>query len=167
MGEKSKKKRLGFDDVMAMFTISVLIILTTIGVFMRYVLEQPIEWAEEVQSLFFIWTVFFGASSVMKAEGHVGIDIFVAYMPPKVQRVMRIIANVIVMVILVVLMVLGIMLSIGAWVKITPVLQVKYTFIDIAVPVGAVLMLIQLAKQTWREIAGEKGIKLGEGGSSR
>lgn len=151
--EPKQKRSLGFDDVMAMLTISILIIVTTANVFMRYVMHKPFEWSEEVQIILFIWTVFFGAASVMKAEGHVGIDIFVQYLPARAKKAIRIFDNLVVAVILIITSVLGIKLAIDAWVKITPILGIKYTFIDLAVPVGGVLMLYQIAKKTWREFS--------------
>lgn len=152
MFESEKEESLGFDDIMAMLCLSLLVIVTTVGVFMRYALERPLLWGEEVQILLFVWAVFFGAASVMKGDGHIGIDIFIQYLPPKILRAVHIFDNMIVLLILAVLTVLGVQLSIRGWVQMTPILAIKWTFMELAIPVGGVLMIYQLSKLTWREL---------------
>ncbi|HZK53752.1 MAG TPA: TRAP transporter small permease [Desulfosporosinus sp.] len=151
MDESRKEESLGLDDIMAMVFLSLLVIVTTLGVFMRYVVSQPLLWGEEIQILLFVWAIFFGASSVMKGEGHIGIDILIQFLPPKMLKGVHIFDNLLVMLILAVLTFLGVELSISGWAQFTPILKLKWTFMEMAIPVGGVCMIYQLAKLTWRE----------------
>jgi TRAP-type C4-dicarboxylate transport system permease small subunit len=63
----------------ALFAI---MIVVTIDVVMRYALNQPLEWAYDVISLYLMVSVFFFAlSDTLHEHGHVSIDVLVKYIP--------------------------------------------------------------------------------------
>ena len=56
-------------------------ILTLAQVFWRYVLEQPLQWSEEVARYCFVWVTFLGAATLMRlrwccAAASAGLDLF-------------------------------------------------------------------------------------------
>ncbi len=132
------------DDWLAkLFTLAI-VVITILAVFMRYVLNDPLQWIEEVLIALYLWSIMFGAVSAMKARGHVSIDVLVVALPKPVQRYVGYLNDVIGIVVLVTFGWLGLELSLAAGDKITPILGFKYTYIDLAVPVGAFWMAFYL-----------------------
>lgn len=147
-----KKVLLNIDDILASILVSVLILMTVTGVFMRYVLNNPLKWTEEASLALFVWFTLLGASSAMKKKLHISIDFFVEMLPEKFQKYVGFLVTIINFVVLSIIGILGYQLTLQASLKITPVLRVPYTYIYSAVPVGCVLMIISLALRVKDEI---------------
>ncbi|WP_099361240.1 TRAP transporter small permease [Fredinandcohnia onubensis] len=131
------------DDIISVIAISVISFLTIINVICRFVLNSPISWAEEITLGCFIWLVFIGISSAMKRDGHIGVDYFIQKMPKAMRNVCTIIgAAAIYFVLIYIFIYLGFELASQAGSKVTPVLGISYTYIDLAVPIGGFLTAI-------------------------
>lgn len=132
------------DDWLAkLFTLAI-VLITILAVFMRYILNDPLQWIEEVLIALYLWAIMFGAASAMKARGHVSIDALVTVLPKGVQRYVQYFNDILGIVVLVTFGWLGLQLALAAGDKITPILGFKYTYIDLAVPVGAFWMAFYL-----------------------
>jgi len=140
------------DDFLANIAIAAIMIITVIAVFMRYIANDPLQWIEEVLIALFIWAIMLGAASAMKNRQHVSIDAFTVLMPAKVQYAIRIINHLIMISVLSVFGVLGMQLAIEAQDKITPILSIKYMYIDIAVPIGAFWMVLHVMRHLYKDI---------------
>ena len=149
---KIKKNIMVLDDVLASVLLATLTLLTVANVFMRYIVHRPFQWAGEVTILLFIWTIMFGAASVMKREGHIGIDVFITPLPKGLQRVMRIFADLIIAVILVILIYFGTQLTLMSWNDVMPITGFKLGYETIAVPIGSAWMLLHALRNLWKEI---------------
>ncbi|OAS86005.1 MULTISPECIES: TRAP transporter small permease [Metabacillus] len=151
------------DDIIATLALAVIISLTVINVFLRFVLNSPVAWAEEISVGLFIWLVFVGMSSAMKRDNHIGVDYFVNKMPRPLKISAIIIrALAIYAALIYVLIYLGSSLTAQAHSKVTPILAISYQYIDIAVPIGGVLtaihftrLLIQSLKAELKKEGGE------------
>ncbi|MEH7222786.1 TRAP transporter small permease [Bacillus sp. JJ1566] len=131
------------DDIMSVFAISLISFLTIINVFCRFVLNDPISWAEEITLGCFIWLIFIGVSSAMKRDGHIGVDYLIQKMPKVMRNVCTVIgAAAIYFVLIYIFIYLGFQLAFQAGNKVTPVLGISYTYIDLAVPIGGLLTAI-------------------------
>lgn len=132
------------DDWLAkLFTVAI-VIITVAAVFMRYILNDPLQWVEEVLIALYIWAIMLGAASAMKSRGHVSIDAFVTLLPAGGQRWVQRFNDVVGIVVLVTFGWLGLQLGLMAGDKITPILGIKYMYLDLAVPVGAFWMALYL-----------------------
>ncbi len=63
----------------AVLAIDVLVVFAS--VIFRYVLHDPVDWAEEVARALMIVLVFFGAATVLARGQHVGVDLFRRMLP--------------------------------------------------------------------------------------
>lgn len=63
----------------------VIVVLSGVQVFNRYVLESPLTWTEELARLLLVWAVCLGAAAGIKKGGHLRID-FVYLMTRGVPR---------------------------------------------------------------------------------
>lgn len=57
------------------------------GVFMRYVLNHPVHWIEEIFALTLVWSIFIGFSTALKNNHHIALDLLYALLPKKAQRI--------------------------------------------------------------------------------
>lgn len=119
---------------------SVLVLVTVMNVFSRFVLMKSFSWTEEISYLCFNWAVFFGACILYANQGLIAIDAVVNRLPKKVQHVVRAVTFAMIFVMCVILVVWGLRFSIAAWIRPTPFLQIPYFFFDISVPISAAIM---------------------------
>ena len=131
-------------DWLTKFFMVAIIVITVLAVFMRYVLNNPLQWVEEVLIALYIWAIMLGAASAMKNRGHVSIDAFVTLLPARARRWVQRFNDVVSIIVLATFGWLGLQLALLAGDKITPILGIKYMYLDLAVPVGAFWMVIYL-----------------------
>ncbi len=138
------------DDIIASIALVVLVSSTILGVFYRYFLSSPLDWVEEVSLLCVVWFVFIGGSSATKRNSHVGIDFVIALCPVVFQKVVFICVQAVSYAVLAFAGWWGWRLALQASLKVTNMLRIPYTYIDIAVPAGCILMMIHLTLQMKR-----------------
>lgn len=63
--------------------INVLVVFAS--VIWRYALHSPIHWAEEVARALMIALVFFGVATSTGRGGHIGVDLFLRFLPESVR----------------------------------------------------------------------------------
>jgi TRAP-type C4-dicarboxylate transport system permease small subunit len=150
------------DDQLAMLALVVIVLITVAGVFMRYVVGEPFKWTEEVLKALVVWFTFLGASSAMRSGEHISIDALVRRLPQRLRYGLVLLRMIVMTTTLVFLLVWGIRLLVIAWLKITPILHIRYTFIDAIVPCAAAAMLFHLFRAFCRWNSDH-----GPGGNSR
>ncbi|MBU8877578.1 TRAP transporter small permease [Bacillus sp. FJAT-29790] len=143
-------KRLGgwisnVDNIFASISLILIISVTVIGVFMRYVLGDPLKWTEEMTMALFVWFTFLGASVVTKEDGHVGIEYFVEKLNPVMRKIAFLFRQMVLISLNVyVFFYLGIQLTALATDKLTPILRISYIYIDVAVVLSGVFSTIHI-----------------------
>lgn len=124
--------------------LALLIILTVLGVFFRYVLNKPFTWLEEVQLACMVWITFSAAGAAFRYGNHVAIEMVVDLFPKKVQKVIEVLIAIIVTIVLVYFCYKGIgyiLIFIKSG-RSTPMLKIPYALIYGIAPVMAILMLV-------------------------
>lgn len=140
-----KKILYNLDDYIAVIALSGIIMVTSLGVLMRFVIGSPLTWVEEVDLALFVWLTFIGVSTVMKQDGHVSIDYVVNKFPRPVIKFFYVFRNIILYIIFIwVFIILGFQLTIQSLNQLTPVLSIKHAYIDLAVPLGGIMSIIYL-----------------------
>jgi C4-dicarboxylate transporter DctQ subunit len=56
------------------------------AVIVRYLINRPIGWSEEISIYFMIWAVFLGTAYTLKEDAHIGVDILISRVPEKTKR---------------------------------------------------------------------------------
>jgi TRAP-type C4-dicarboxylate transport system permease small subunit len=84
-----KKAEIVLIVLMATLIVSVI----AAQVFMRYFLDRPFTWVEELATLTLIYLCFFAADVVYKEKLHISVDYFVKKLPYKVQRIINLLIN--------------------------------------------------------------------------
>ncbi|MBR0258445.1 MAG: TRAP transporter small permease, partial [Synergistaceae bacterium] len=93
------------DLIIAMVALIVLTLVTSAGVFKRYVMKDPILWQEEISAFCQVWMVYMGARAAFRTGSHVAIEMLVDALPEKLQKFMGYVIDVIVLFVLVFLLV--------------------------------------------------------------
>ncbi|MCI8574160.1 MAG: TRAP transporter small permease [Oscillibacter sp.] len=123
-----------------------LVILTFVGVLMRYIMRSPITWQEEVQMLLFLWIVFLGGAGAFRAGSHIAIEILVDALPKKIGGVIERFDVLLQLLILVYLFWQEIQyynqLIVAG--RVTNLLRLPYGVAYAVVPIGGALMLISM-----------------------
>jgi TRAP-type C4-dicarboxylate transport system permease small subunit len=131
-----------------------MVVVTTLGVFFRYVLNNALPWAEEADRYLFIWLSFVGASITMRHKAHIAVDLLLRYVSPACRRTLALAAQAAVL----------IFLALVFWASL-PVLEltsetratatdIPMSWVYFAAPVGCVLIAIEtlrLLTRTWGE----------------
>ena len=64
-----------------------------IQVVARFFFDQPLPWSDELAVILYIWVILWAAAFMVPEREHVVFDLVYHAAPPKVQRVMRILAH--------------------------------------------------------------------------
>ena len=139
-----RKLLVNLDDILACLALTAIVAVTVLAVVMRYLVHAPLPWVEELQLALYLWAIMLGAVSAMKRRKHVGIDVFVNLLPAGARRLMLYWNDALSVIVLLSFGWLGLLLAEGAGEKITPILGVRYRWIDMAIPIGSLLMVLQL-----------------------
>jgi TRAP-type C4-dicarboxylate transport system permease small subunit len=57
------------------FILLVIVLLAVMQVFNRYVMDNPLNWTEEIARLLLVWAVSLGAAAGIKHNGHLRVDL--------------------------------------------------------------------------------------------
>jgi TRAP-type C4-dicarboxylate transport system permease small subunit len=142
------------DDWLASLFMAAIVLITILAVTMRYVLNRPLQWVEELTVALLIWAIMLGAASAMKMRLHISIDAFTSLLPERAQRRIRVFNDLLAAAVLVVFGILGLQLALNAGNKIMPILGLRYAYIDFAVPVGAFWMAVYLLLDLFKSRSG-------------
>lgn len=142
--KKVLNKILNVDYVVAIAAFIGLVAVTFIGVIMRYILNAPLLWQEELQLVLIIWIVYFGISAAMRARSHVAIELVVDAFPRTLKMVVEIVGYVIVVLIMIYLTIQGIgyVQQMSASSRVTNFLRIPQSLTVVAFPIGCFLTII-------------------------
>ncbi len=147
-----------FDIIIAAIALIVLIASTFLGVIMRYFLNDPFIWLQEVQLWCFTWIVFFGGGAAFRAGAHVRIEVIVDRLPPVWRKVIHVFGYFTVMAILSYFMIYGakLIVQLIQTERTTNILDIPYPIIYSAFPVGCGLMMVNYTVVTLSSLFKEK-----------
>lgn len=66
--------------------MTIMIVVVASQVFMRYVLNDSIDWADEVSRMAFVWSIFIAIPLGIREGAHVGIDLLTSRLPANLAR---------------------------------------------------------------------------------
>lgn len=159
-GKDSKKilsKAFGF--IVTIFTLS-MVGMVFINAVLRYGFRTGIPEAEELSRYLFIWLCFLGAIAAYKDKQHIGVDMFVNMMPPKVKKVVVLIGQCITMAVFVIMFIGGISYMNTGGSSEGPSTGIPFGYISIAICVASLAMagiLIQQMIRGWRGAESKEG----------
>jgi TRAP-type C4-dicarboxylate transport system permease small subunit len=144
-------------EIAVMALMAFLVAVVVLSVIYRYILLSPITWSEEVGRYVMIWVGFLAASIAMREGLHVGVDFVVQWVRPVTAVWLRGLARGATMGFLLVVMGYGFFLVTNLWDQWSPVMGIRMTWPYLAIPVGSLLMLIQMVTPSSQATKTEAG----------
>jgi TRAP-type C4-dicarboxylate transport system permease small subunit len=139
--------------VAALFLV-LMVLLIFLGGVMRS-LGEPINWSNDAATALFAWACFLCADIAWRKNALMSIDLVTARLPHGVRRVLALCNYAIIIVFLVYVLIGGLYLS---WISrarsFQGIPEVSYSWVTLAMPFGAVLLLITAFLKVREEIAG-------------
>ncbi len=130
------------DEILASFFLALIVLLSGYGVVMRYFLNTPSAWVEEICVVFFIWFTFLASSALCKNNELIRIDYLLTKIPPKVANFIDGVIQPLIMIFCLSFMIyLGFKLLPMSKMRFTPALQFPYVYIYAIIPISALFML--------------------------
>jgi TRAP-type C4-dicarboxylate transport system permease small subunit len=120
-----------------------------ISILFRYVFNSPLTWSDELASLLFAWLTFAGAYAASRSRSHIAIDTLVIYLPPTIRRWLARFVDACVLLLLALFVWLGAGLTLTTWSLNFPAMEISRGYLYIALPVGAVLMILAMFQHWW------------------
>jgi TRAP-type C4-dicarboxylate transport system permease small subunit len=120
--------------------MAVITLLTLAQVFWRYVLEQPLQWSEELARYGFVWVTFLGAAVLFRLpDGHPAIDALYSIVGANAQRVMDIVRRLVVIAGSLAIAVGGFRMMQLQWNQLSPSIELPMAWIYLAMFVGPLM----------------------------
>jgi TRAP-type C4-dicarboxylate transport system permease small subunit len=132
--------------------IAVMLLVTSVQVFARYVLNHSFFWSEELVRYLFVWTAFLGGSLALKEGNHLAIDVLTKYFKGPIGKTILFINDLVVVSVLLVLLYYGTKLT---WVNIPSesiALEITMSIPYAIIPIGSFLMLIHYSVPLYRKL---------------
>jgi len=137
--------RLSF--VLIVLAMAAMTLVVSAQVFMRYVMGSSIDSADELSRLFFVWAIFLSIPQGVKYGIHVGIDLLVAGLDPRVRRQLARLMSGFGAVLMAVVLYATVIATADKWQEQMPTLNMTAAVYYIAVLVCAAHSLLHLVMQ--------------------
>ncbi len=129
-----------------------IVILVFVAAITRY-FGTPINWSVDVAQALFVWVIFVGAHQAMLESRHIGVSVLVDRLHPNVRMWIRVFVGFVIAVFLVAIIIYGIQVSIINYRRILQGIPVSYSWVTMAAPVGAFLMLVTTVVRMVADVA--------------
>lgn len=127
-----------------------------VNVVARYFFNTGFIWAEEFVRYEIVWLVFIGGSVAARKGIHIGVDSLLRMLPAPAQRQVNIVVLVACIAFCAVLTYYGIELASQTRMfgQRTSAMQAPFWIIQLAIPIGAGLMVLRFVQQLYLEVVG-------------
>jgi tripartite ATP-independent transporter DctM subunit len=123
----------------------------------RYVFNNPLSWTEEVARFIFVWITFMGALLALKTKAHIGVNSFMVRFSSETRAMVENMTIFFIIFYLFYLIIFGIKIVQETAQTFTPALNISFSYIYVAIPLSAILMISYLVAQLfhskWKTIA--------------
>lgn len=136
-------KRLSTWSIVAF--VAAMVICIWISVFTRYVMGDSINWGEQVAKYLMIWAAMVGSSLAVREGAHISVNILVDRLPVVLAKTCMVVGFMLSGTFLAVAAYYGTIWALGAMNQVDSVVgNMPLTVPYLAIPVGSMLMLVQL-----------------------
>ena len=84
-----------FEEVIGTAVLGVVVTLVFLGVVLRLVFTSGLPWQEELSRFGFVFVCYLGASYGMKSDDHIRITFVANLLPERLQKVLRVITDIV------------------------------------------------------------------------
>lgn len=140
------------EEIITTLFLVIMCIFVFLQLLYRYLLSNPLLYAEEIARYAYIWATFIGLSLSTKTKEHIRIDFFVEKMPLKIKRLVNILMSFVTLALLVFLSYWGMRLVDFNKVMLSPALRMPLYIVYISFPLGTTLASIRTIKIIFKDV---------------
>jgi TRAP-type transport system small permease protein len=127
------------EKIITQIFLFLIIILVFVAAVARRV-GYPLVWSVDLAQLLFAWTCFLGADLALQQDRHIGVDIFVRWLPKRVYTVIVFCSYVVILGFLGIIMIFGTYLAFKNSHRLFNGMPISYSWATISAPVGCLLL---------------------------
>lgn len=142
------QKATALEELLTQLMMGFIVLLVFIAAITRYI-GSPINWSVDIAQAIFVWVIYIGANQAWRNSRHIGIEILFNHFNPKIQFYLQLFLYMVIAAFLVSMIVSGIHITIVNVGRILEDIPISYSFVTIAVPVGAFLMLLTTGEKVY------------------
>ena len=91
--DKYFRRLVDWVEVWTVLLLVLMVLLVSLGVFFRYVLNASLSWYDEFASFLLVWMTFYGAVVASYRRRHIGFEVVVDRLMPNTRRIVELIAE--------------------------------------------------------------------------
>jgi len=129
---------------LALILLVAMTIIIVINVFMRYVLDSGLQWAEELSKVLMVWFTFIGMAVGVKQGLHISIHILPKNLPARMDRILIFIKDMVTFGIALVFLVYGVKLVQFTSTSIMPATGWPSSILYLILPLSSILILSEV-----------------------
>ncbi len=130
-------------DLLSRAAVVAMTILVLVQIVLRYILNQPFPWVEEMTVFLMIWMGFMGAAVAVRRGGHIAMTILVDRLPPRAARFLFYVSTLAIVVFAAVVAWQGVQLALAVGNQRSAALGLPMRIPYLIVPLGALLVILQ------------------------
>jgi len=124
-----------------------LVLLVSIQVFTRYVLNNPTSWSEEAANFVQVFLVFLGGTLAIFQKRTLRITFFVDRLPARLSASIEVVMKILILLFLIAMIWYSFFAILRLHNQITPGLQLPKSVLFVSVPLGGILMVIATLRE--------------------
>ena len=132
--------------------LTAMVAFTCFQVFCRYVFNSALSWPEEMNIFFMAWLTFVGSSIALKQSAHIGVDIFINFLPDKVRRFILMVGHCFMFAFLLLLVETGYSVALMNADSFSEALEIPLIYPRLSLVVGGIMMILQMVYILFKDI---------------
>ncbi len=129
--------------------LAAIFVIMILQVTCRYVLGSPLVWSEEASRYLYIWVCYLGAPIALRRGNHIAITLLADQLPARLARMIAVTWQIVAFLFLIELGIQGAILAVRSHSLIAITIPIPWSLIYMAVPISAVLMMLETAEAIW------------------
>lgn len=146
-----KKFMANIEEVIGGILFIIMLVVLTMQIFSRLVLDQPLTWSEALAKFIFIYVGYLAVSIGIKENGHVYIDYFVEKMPKAIKRGINYFFQFVILIVLLLMAYIGYEMALRKVPVEIVALGISYVYMYSALPLLSLLMIYRLLERNYRD----------------
>jgi TRAP-type C4-dicarboxylate transport system permease small subunit len=131
--------------------MAVMIVVVSVQVALRYLLNTSLDWSDEVSRLLFVWCMFLAIPLGIREGAHVGIELLVGHLPAEWRRLLVKAMAVVAGGMMALILYETISVAYETWDELLPTLDMSTNWFLVPVAVAAAHSILHLVQLLWRE----------------
>jgi TRAP-type C4-dicarboxylate transport system permease small subunit len=128
-----------------------MIVVVSVQVALRYLLNTSIDWSDEVSRLLFVWCMFLAIPLGIREGSHVGVELLVTHFPAHVRRGIARFTTAAAIGLMAIVLYETAIVSWDTWDELLPTLDMSANWFLVPVAVSAAHSILHLVQLLWRD----------------